>query len=394
MTTKALQRYAGMSVLIVDDNESNIAVLKALVEDEGLYRVYTETDARCVRDRLMELRPDLVVLDLHMPNLDGHQVLRQIKEFAGGGYLPVLVLTADTTIETRNRALRHGAQDFLTKPFDLVEASLRIANLLETRQLHATLGESGGRQSAVPDVDRDRDSARDRIESVIRDRAITPAYQPIVDVTNMSVVGFEGLSRFTDPRSSAPDRWFAEAFTVGLGVELEWLAATVLTPVIDSLPIEAFLAINMSPATILHMADESLCPPAICPRLVIELTEHVPVEDYSAIHRALDEVRADGARLAADDLGSGYAGFRHLISLKPDIIKLDISLVGGIHRSREQRALASALATFATDIGATVIGEGVEDAEDLQVLRDIGVPWAQGYHLGKPGPYARTAAAN
>ena len=113
----------------------------------------------------------------------------------------------------------------------------------------------------------------------------------------------------------------------------------------------------------------------------------MPVEDYSAVHGALADIRTGGARLAADDLGSGYAGFRHLISLKPDIIKLDISLVGGIHRSREQRALASALATFATDIGATVIGEGVEDAEDLDVLRDIGVPWAQGYHLGRPGPY-------
>ena len=160
-----------------------------------------------------------------------------------------------------------------------------------------------------------------------------------------------------------------------------------MTDVLDALPTDTFLAVNMSPATILHMADNTLCEPAMCPRMVIEITEHVPIEDYSAVHHAVADMRAAGARLAADDLGSGYAGFRHLISLKPDIIKLDISLVGGIHRSREQRALASALATFAVDIGATVIGEGVEDADDLDVLREIGVPWAQGYHLGRPGPY-------
>lgn len=387
MNTKELQRYAGMSVLIVDDNESNVAVLKALVEQEGLHRVYTETDSRLVQDRLVERHPDLVVLDLHMPNVSGHQVLRQIKEFAAGSYLPVLVLTADTTTSTRDRALKQGAQDFLTKPFDLVEAGLRIANLLETRQLYTTLARTANATVAPAGERKDDHSVRDRIEAVIRSGAITPAYQPIVDITTMSVVGFEGLSRFADPAWGGPDRWFADAFAVGLGVELEWLAASVLTGVVDALPSETFLAVNMSPATILHIADHILGEPAMCPHLVIEITEHVPIEDYSAVHGALADMRASGTRLAADDLGSGYAGFRHLISLKPDIIKLDISLVGGIHRSREQRALASALATFASDIGAIVIGEGVEDAEDLDVLRDIGVPWAQGYHLGIPGAY-------
>ncbi len=72
MSTKALQRYAGMSVLIVDDNDSNIAVLKSLVEQEGLHRVYTETDSRRVQSRLIERHPDLVLLDLHMPNVNGH----------------------------------------------------------------------------------------------------------------------------------------------------------------------------------------------------------------------------------------------------------------------------------------------------------------------------------
>ena len=172
-----------------------------------------------------------------------------------------------------------------------------------------------------------------------------PAYQPIVDVTTMAVVGYEGLSRFANQNWGGPDRWFTDAFSVGLGVDLEWLAANIITGRLDVLPADTFLAVNMSPATILHMADNSLCEPAMCPRVVIEITEHVPIEDYSAVHRAVADMRAAGARLAADDLGSGYAGFRHLISLKPDIIKLDISLVGGIHRSREQRALAGALAS-------------------------------------------------
>jgi EAL domain-containing protein (putative c-di-GMP-specific phosphodiesterase class I)/ActR/RegA family two-component response regulator len=372
---KALARYAGMSVLIVDDNESNVAVLKALVEQEGLHRVYTETDSRRVQTRLIDYRPDLVLLDLHMPNVSGHEVLRQIKEFAAGSYLPVLVLTADTEAASCIRALKQGAQDYLTKPYDLVEATFRIANLLETRQLYAALAKAGSPPiTPALAVDNDRDSIRDRIEAALRDHAITPVYQPILDVTTMAVVGYEGLSRFADQNWGGPDRWFTDAFSVGLGIDLEWLAATTIAGLLDVLPADTFLAVNMSPATILHMADNSLCEPAMCPRVVIEITEHVPIEDYSVVHRAVADMRA---------------GFRHLISLKPDIIKLDISLVGGIHRSREQRALAGALATFGADIGATVIGEGVEDADDLDALRDIGVPWAQGYHLGRPGPFPR-----
>ena len=88
----------------------------------------------------------------------------------------------------------------------------------------------------------------------------------------------------------------------------------------------------------------------------------------------------------ADDLGSGYAGFRHLVALSPDIIKLDICLVRGIHRSRSQRALAAAIVAFASDVGATVIAEGVEQPEELAVMQDLGVPWAQGYLLGRPEP--------
>ena len=102
----------------------------------------------------------------------------------------------------------------------------------------------------------------------------------------------------------------------------------------------------MSPATIELIPEREIFHPAMCPQIVIELTEHVPIEDYSAIHRALSELRRHGARLAADDLGSGYAGFRHLVALQPDVVKLDISLIRGIHRSRPQRALTSALGRF------------------------------------------------
>ncbi len=386
--TKPLERFAGMSVLIVDDNPSNVALLQALLDEQGLFRIYTETDPRQVPRQLAQNDPDLVLLDLHMPHVDGHEVLTQIKLFAAGSFLPVLVLTADTTTTARDRALGAGAQDYLTKPFDSGETALRIANLLRTRQLFTTL-----RQARLLDTqaqaaeDNAEPETRERILSVLRTRGVTPVYQPVVDVHTLAPVGYEGLSRFPGTGYGGPDRWFGDAFGVGLGVELEWLAASKVLGLLDILPVQepdAFLAVNMSPASVLHLLTHQLCDPGLYPKVVIELTEHVPVEDYAAVHSSLAVMRESGSRLAVDDLGSGYAGFRHLIRLQPDIIKLDISLVRGIHRNSGQRALASALVAFAGDVGARVIAEGVEEQGELEALRDIGVLWAQGYYLGRP----------
>jgi EAL domain-containing protein (putative c-di-GMP-specific phosphodiesterase class I)/FixJ family two-component response regulator len=371
-----------MSVLIVDDNVANVALLEAMLRDGGMHRITMETDPRYVAETLPVVNPDLVLLDLHMPYLDGSQVLEQIVRFAAGAYLPVLVLTADASISARDRVLAQGARDFLTKPIDVNEATLRIANLLETRQLYSSL--RGLEDSKIP-IDEDLAPVREQIEGVIRDARITPAFQRIVDVETMDTVGYEGLARFDQPNVRGIPGWFSDAFRVGLGTELEWLAATKVLSNLEAMRPETFLAVNMSPATILLLQDQVLCGPQLCSRVVIELTEHAPIEDYSALHASLRPMRELGARLAADDLGSGYAGFRHLIALEPDIIKLDISLVSGIHLSRGARALSSALVAFASDVGATVIAEGVEEALELAELKDLGVPWAQGYYLGRPG---------
>jgi EAL domain-containing protein (putative c-di-GMP-specific phosphodiesterase class I)/DNA-binding NarL/FixJ family response regulator len=395
MASRPLERYAGMSVLVVDDNEGNVAFLGALLVALGMPRVYVETDARRVGLQLQENRPDLVLLDLHMPHIDGFAILTQIQRFAAGSYLPVLVITADTTTATRDRALVQGAQDFLTKPLDATEITLRIANLLQTRSLYATLRQANSASVRPgPSTPVARTAVRQRIQDVLDHGDMSIVYQPVVDLASLQVIGHEALSRFADPGLGGPESWFSDAFDVGLGVDLEWLAATSALGYLDSAPSDMFLALNMSPATVVHMVDNQLCDQALCARLVIELTEHDPVEDYPALHRALGEMRSLGTRLAADDVGSGYAGFRHLLRLQPDIIKLDTTLIAGIHRSPDQQALTRALVTFARDVGADVIAEGIEDDDDLVVLRDLGVPLGQGYLLGRPEVMATDGRAD
>lgn len=381
--SRLLECYAGMTVLVFDDQPVDVALLKQLLVREGLERVYTETDSWRVSRVLARHKPDLVLLGVGMAPGDGLAVLAQIQKFAAGGYLPVMVLSADTSADSRNRALVEGAQDFLTKPVDVTEVVLRIANLLQTRQLYATLRyltavqtQPGGEQA----------EALTRIEGVLRDKTLTQVFQPIKDLKTGFTVGHEALSRFPDATFGGPDRWFADAFDVGLGVDLEWLAATKAMAYFDTALPDMFLTVNMSPAAVMHIAKNELCPPELWQRIVIELTEQVAVEDYPALERALAPLRALGARLSADDLGSGYAGFRHLLRLQPDIIKLDISLISGIHRNHEKQALTRALLAFAYEVGAQVIAEGIEEPAERDTLRDLGVPWGQGYLIGHPAP--------
>src|SRR6266446_4673230 len=134
------QALKAARILIVDDEPANVRLLERVLEREGYTHLRSTTDARQALPLYTESRPDLVLLDLAMPHVDGFQILERIKPLVPPkAYLPVLVLTADITMETKRRALESGAKDFLTKPFDQVEVLLRIRNLLETRLLHQEL---------------------------------------------------------------------------------------------------------------------------------------------------------------------------------------------------------------------------------------------------------------
>ncbi len=126
-------------ILIVDDEEANVRLLERILEKGGYERVVGITDPREFAAQLAALDPDIILLDLLMPHIDGFGLLEHLAPRLEEEYLPVLVLTADTMPETRDRALSSGAKDFLTKPLDPAEVLLRIGNLLETRALHLHL---------------------------------------------------------------------------------------------------------------------------------------------------------------------------------------------------------------------------------------------------------------
>jgi putative two-component system response regulator len=127
-------------VLIVDDERTNVRVLEAHIKKDGFQQVRGLTDAREVIPFFKEFRPDIVLLDLIMPRLDGFEIMALLKPLIPEGeFLPILVLTASHSRETKHRALASGASDFLTKPFDSVEVSLRLRNLVRIRVQQQTV---------------------------------------------------------------------------------------------------------------------------------------------------------------------------------------------------------------------------------------------------------------
>ena len=206
-------------------------------------------------------------------------------------------------------------------------------------------------------------------------------FQPIVSLEQGDVMGAEALSRFPH---GGPLQWFRAATAAGVGVELELRAVRNALRVLPHL--DGFLCVNLSCAAIGDPGLEAVLADLPLHRLVIELTEHEPVDDYQWLADSLAPLRKQGLRLAIDDAGAGYASMRHITVLLPELIKLDISFVRAIDTDPARQAFATALLALASSTGAQVIAEGIETQSELDCLSVLGVPLGQGYHFAHPSP--------
>lgn len=151
-----------------------------------------------------------------------------------------------------------------------------------------------------------------------------------------------------------------------------------------SLPLSAALSVNVSPATMESEAFAAALRGLPLDRLILEVTEHAPIEDYLSLRATLEPYRSGGITLAVDDAGAGFSSLRHIIDLKPDLIKLDVSLTRNVDTDPARRAIASALIFYARETGSAIVAEGIETPEELQTLKILGVQCGQGYLLGRP----------
>ena len=212
--------------------------------------------------------------------------------------------------------------------------------------------------------------------------------QPIValDKPLGTPVGFEALARFQTSPYEPPNVWLERASYAGLQHELELSCLRSALTHLAAFPAAPYLAVNVSPETLVSAEFERLVSDVPPDRLVVEVTEHEVVREYDLLVEVIGGLRARGLRLAVDDAGAGFASFRHVLELSPEIIKLDTHLIRGISEDRSREALVRSLVSFAADVGATLIAEGIESRADLMTLRNAGVPLGQGYLFSHPGP--------
>jgi EAL domain-containing protein (putative c-di-GMP-specific phosphodiesterase class I) len=226
-----------------------------------------------------------------------------------------------------------------------------------------------------------REAVRAEIQNVIDSRAFQPVFQPIVELTTGNHVGFEALCRFAD--GTRPDLRFLAADKVGMMVQLETAVLREQVAKARKLPAGSFLSLNVSPALAMTVVPLLDVLSEADRQVVLEVTEHVEIDDYPRLMAALDNFRPK-AMLAVDDAGAGYSGLRHILELRPQYVKLDISLVRNIDTDPARQAMVTGMAFFAESVGCALIAEGIETENELTALRLLQVQYGQGFLLARP----------
>ena len=379
-------------VLIADDEAVLRAALGDLVQsDDSFELVGSARDADEAIAMAEATKPDVALVDVRMPAGGGLRVAEKLRHL-----LPETRVLAHSAVDDRAsvvRMLEGGAVGYLVKgtaPAEILGAIVRAARgqLSVSPEVMTGLVRDLAEQLQRQEIaTSERLAKADRIDSALAGKGRSMVYQPIVELAGHRVIGMEALARFADSGEPWPiPQWFAEAAAVGMGTELELACNRSALADLARIPQDRYISINVSYRTAESEGMLEVLDAVDASRVVLEITEHEAVEDYDRLTQALQRVRERGARVAIDDAGAGFASLRHILLIDPEIIKLDVSLTSGIDSDARRRALATALITFAEEMGIAVVAEGIETDLEHAALQALGVRFGQGYFIGRPEP--------
>jgi EAL domain-containing protein (putative c-di-GMP-specific phosphodiesterase class I) len=267
----------------------------------------------------------------------------------------------------------------LTLPNDMIQTERLIYRAIDQAR---AMGEDYSRRIDA----RSRETLRDLIVS----RQLTTAFQPIVQLPSIEVRAYEALIRGPPGTDlSSPAMLFNLANRANLVAELDRACADCSVTSAADLPDGTLLFANVLPALIndpsfragiIEGENTNLSPS----KIVLEVNEGVAVRSYDILQKGIAELRSNGIRVAVDDLGAGHANLDQVLRLKPDFLKLDISLIRDVHHSPVKQALIESVVTMGRAVGATVIAEGIEESAERDALVSLGVAWGQGFLFARP----------
>ncbi len=362
-----------LHVLLVDDDPMLRRALVRTLQRKGYSAISTAESASAALETIEKDGPDVVISDMSMPGASGLDLLRAIR--GRDLELPVIFLTGMPSVDTAARAVELGAFRYLTKPLAEGELERALTDAARARDLARARGQTGGRVQLEQAFRRALD-------------ALSMAYQPIVSAQSHEAIGYEALMRSGEPALPNPLAVLDAAEKLGalhfLGQQLRRLVAETIAHTATG----PLFYVNLHVADLADpdLFDEASPLSAHAPRVVLELTERASLEAVPDFEERLERLRSMGYRLAVDDLGAGYAGLSYFASVRPDVIKIDLSLVRDVHRDPVKREVVRSLTALASTLAVEVVAEGIEATEERDVLIELGCTHLQGYALARPGP--------
>jgi EAL domain-containing protein (putative c-di-GMP-specific phosphodiesterase class I) len=370
-------------VLVADDEPLIVNGLRRLLEGAG-YQVRVALGGREAVREASEAHFDVVVTDIHMPDVDGLELLRTLRQLDED--VAVVLMTGDPRVETAVSAVELGATQYLVKPIDherlrrAIERAVSLRRMARAKREALRLLGAGGSEP-LPSTER-----VERFERTLD--GIFLAFQPIFRGPGRALFGYEALLRSRDPELPSPLAVLREAEDLaqlpGLGRRVRRRAAGA----VPELPEGGLLFVNLHPNDLLddELYDAAAPLSTVADRTVLEITERASLEGITDLRARTAELRRLGFRIALDDLGAGYAGLNSFATLEPEIVKLDMALVRGVHLSSVKQKLVRSMLSACRELDILVVGEGVETREEFDALVGLGCPLLQGFLLGTPAP--------
>jgi len=369
-------------VLLVDDEPGIVRSYGRLLRTAG-FRVTELTDPCGVADVIATDEVDVIVTDVGLPVIDGIQILQIVR--AAHPTLPVVLITGAGDLPSAIKAVEHGAHRYLQKPVDshvlvaVVEDALAAHRRAEEHHRAVAYYERLGQQASF------RSSIAGRFDRALE--GLYMAYQPIVRWSDRSVYAYEALVRSTERGLSRPQALFSAGESLDRLHDLGRATRRLVAATMEQAPPDLQMFVNLHPH---DLDDESLmsgeCPlTRMASRVVLEVTERTSLDLTSELGQRLVTLRNLGYRLAIDDLGAGYSGLTALTQIRPEVVKVDMSLVRGIDDDPTKRKLVAMLAASCRDLGMLMIAEGVETTDERDVLVRIGCDLLQGHLFATAG---------
>jgi EAL domain-containing protein (putative c-di-GMP-specific phosphodiesterase class I)/CheY-like chemotaxis protein len=370
-------------VLVIDiDAVQRVAVRNVLVA--ARFDVYCVSTADDALEVLAAGKPfDAIVSGLVGPGKNGIGLLASIRAIDPD--VPIMVVTGSPTVESAMETVRHGGFRYLIHPVDpgvLVEAVQEAA----AKQRLAELKRVALEVCSTTELEF---AQRVRLERPFEQalEELFVAFQPIVDGFERRAYGYEALVRSHHPILSNPAALFGAATTLGRLHELGRAIRRSVGKRAGEVPPGVLIFVNVHST---DLDDEALYDPdeplsEVASRVVLEITERVSLDQMNDLGERLARLRALGYRIAVDDLGAGYAGLTSISQLEPDVVKLDMDLIRGIHEDpRRSRLVGAIIEACRRDLAIEVVAEGVETEEEERALLALGARMLQGYHFGRP----------